>query len=124
MAGEGGPVRMRADKWLCFARFFKTRTLAAALVEGGRLRVNGAKAGKAAHPIGPGDVLTFPQGSRIRVVRLVALAERRGPPAEAQALYEDLDPPAQTAAATGAEAGTVAGAGQGPKDALPEDGAA
>ena len=84
---------MRADKWLCFARFFKTRSLAAALIESGKLRVNGARAGKPAHPVGPGDVLTFPQGKRIRVVRLIALAERRGPPAEAQGLYDDLDMP-------------------------------
>jgi ribosome-associated heat shock protein Hsp15 len=87
---NSAPDRMRADKWLCFARFFKTRTLAAALVEAGKLRVNGARAARPAHPVGPGDVLTFPQGARIRVIRLVALATRRGPPAEAQALYEDL----------------------------------
>ena len=92
MAGEAAAVRMRADKWLCFARFFKTRTLAADLIEGGRLRLNGVKVAKPAQAIGPGDVLTFAQGRRIRVIRLLALAERRGPPAEAQQLYEDLDP--------------------------------
>ena len=108
MAGEAAPARMRADKWLCFARFFKTRTLAAALVEGGRLRVNGVKASKAAHPIGPGDVLTFPQGNRIRVVRLLALTERRGPPAEAQALYLDLEPSPAGAAPIVAEEGAKA----------------
>jgi len=93
--GDGAalPARMRADKWLCFARFFKTRSLASGLIGAGHLRINGRKAARIAQTVGPGDVLTFPQGGRIRVVRLLAVAARRGPAAEAQALYEDLDPP-------------------------------
>lgn len=83
---------MRADKWLWHARFFKTRGLAAKLVSSGHLRVNGTKVGKPAHGIGPGDVLTFPQGRRVRVVRLIALSVRRGPAPEARALYDDLTP--------------------------------
>lgn len=86
--------RQRADKWLHQARFCKTRALAAALVSGGHLRVNGSKAAKPAHPVGAGDVLTFPQGRRIRVVEVLALAERRGPASEAQALYRDIGPDA------------------------------
>jgi ribosome-associated heat shock protein Hsp15 len=84
-------TRLRVDRWLFFARFFKTRTLAAEMVAAGRLRLNGARIGKPAHAVGPGDVLTFPQGGRIRVVRVLAPAPRRGPPAEAQALYLDLE---------------------------------
>lgn len=84
---------IRADKWLWHARFFKTRGLATKLIAAGHLRVNGTKIAKAAYGIGPGDVLTFPQGRRVRVVRLVALSERRGPAPEAQTLYEDLTPP-------------------------------
>ena len=83
-------ARLRVDKWLWQARFLKTRSLAAKLVSGGHLRVNGAKIAKPAHAVGPGDVLTFPQGRQIRVVRILALGERRGPAPEAQALYEDL----------------------------------
>ncbi|MBV7378334.1 RNA-binding S4 domain-containing protein [Maritimibacter dapengensis] len=83
---------MRADKWLWHARFFKTRGLATKLIAAGHLRVNGSKVAKAAHGIGPGDVLTFPQGRRVRVVRLLALSERRGPAPEARTLYDDLTP--------------------------------
>lgn len=83
----------RADKWLWHARFFKTRSLAAKVIAGGHLRVNAIKVHKPAQSIGSGDVLTFPQGRRIRVVKVLGLGERRGPAAEAQALYEDLTPP-------------------------------
>jgi len=82
--------KLRVDKWLWQARFFKTRSLAAKLVSAGHLRVNGERAVKPAQAVGPGDVLTFPQGRQVRVVRIVALGERRGPAPEAQALYEDL----------------------------------
>lgn len=85
--------RLRADKWLWQARFFKTRALAAALIEGGHLRVNGQKMAKAGHGLRVGDVLTFPQGAQIRVIRLCALGLRRGPAAEAQRLYEDVTAP-------------------------------
>lgn len=88
---------MRADKWLWHARFFKTRGLATKLIAGGHLRVNSARIAKPAHAIGPGDVLTISQGRRIRVVRVVALSTRRGPAPEAQALYDDLSPPADPA---------------------------
>ena len=85
--------RIRLDKWLHFARFFKTRTLAATQVTGGHVRVNAEKVAKASAAVGPGDVLTFAQGRRIRVIRIVATGTRRGPASEAQALYEDLSPP-------------------------------
>lgn len=88
------PDKLRVDKWLWHARFFKTRGLAARLAGSGRLRVNGEHALKVAHMVRPGDVLTFPQGRCIRVVRIVALGWRRGPAPEAEALYTDLDPPA------------------------------
>ena len=84
--------RQRLDKWLFQARFFKTRSLAAKLVSGGHVRVNGNRAGKPAQGIGPGDVLTFVQARQVRVVRVKALAERRGPAPEAQALYTDMSP--------------------------------
>ncbi|MBN9887339.1 RNA-binding S4 domain-containing protein [Salipiger abyssi] len=87
------PAKLRIDKWLWQARFFKTRSLAAKAVSGG-LRVNGLSVSKPAFAVGPGDVLTFAQGRVVRVIRVVALGTRRGPAPEAQALYDDLDPPA------------------------------
>jgi ribosome-associated heat shock protein Hsp15 len=90
----------RLDKWLWAARFFKSRSLATRFCASGRLRVNGTVAGKAHYPLRVGDVLTFPKGPFIRVVRVRDLGRRRGPLAEARTLYEDLDPPeAQRAAA-------------------------
>jgi ribosome-associated heat shock protein Hsp15 len=84
---------LRVDKWLWYARFFKTRSLAARLCDGGKVRRNRVHVDKASRSVRPGDVLTFPQGHHIRVVKVLALGHRRGPVAEAQALYEDLSPP-------------------------------
>jgi ribosome-associated heat shock protein Hsp15 len=83
---------IRVDKWLWYARFLKTRGLASKLVTGGHVRVNSDKISKASYAVGPGDVVTFPQGSVVRVVRVVAPGVRRGPAPEAQTLYEDLTP--------------------------------
>jgi ribosome-associated heat shock protein Hsp15 len=91
-AAGGGAIRL--DKWLWHARFCKSRSLAATLVAEGRVRVNSERVTKPARSIGAGDVLTFPQGTRIRVIRVIAPGDRRGPAVEAQALYEDLDPAA------------------------------
>ncbi|MBE3637502.1 RNA-binding S4 domain-containing protein [Mangrovicoccus algicola] len=85
-------ARLRVDKWLWQARFFKTRGLAAELVGSGQLRLNGAHVRKAAQVVKPGDTLTFPQGGRIRVIRVLGIGTRRGPAPEAQALYHDLTP--------------------------------
>ena len=85
--------KLRLDKWLWHARFFKTRTLAAKQVSAGSVRVNSVRASKPAQTVSPDDVLTFAQGRQIRVVRVVALGTRRGPASEAQELYEDLTPP-------------------------------
>ena len=84
---------LRLDKWLWFARFCKSRTQASALCAAGRLRLDGTLIHKAHQAVRPGAVLTFPLGPHIRVIRVLALGVRRGPPAEARVLYEDLDPP-------------------------------
>lgn len=86
------PERQRIDKWLFYARFLKTRGAAARLVEGGRLRVNRQRIVKPAHMVAPGDVLTFMLHRRVRVIKVAAPGTRRGPPAEARTLYEDLSP--------------------------------
>lgn len=88
-----GTEKLRIDKWLWHARFFKTRSLAAAKVKTGIARVNGTTTHKPSSMIAPGDVLTFAQGDHIRVIQIDALGERRGPAPEAQALYTDLSPP-------------------------------
>lgn len=85
--------KLRLDKWLWYARFFKTRGLAAKVVSAGHVRVNSTKASKPAQGVGIGDVLTFPQGRDVRVIRIEALGERRGPAPEAQTLYTDLSEP-------------------------------
>jgi ribosome-associated heat shock protein Hsp15 len=82
---------LRLDKWLWQARFVKSRSLAAALIEGGAVRVNGTRVTRPGRDVVAGDVLTLPLGDRIRVVRILALGQRRGPAPEAQLLYADLD---------------------------------
>jgi ribosome-associated heat shock protein Hsp15 len=81
---------------LWHARFFKARGLATKLVAAGRVRVDGVRVSKASHALRPGVTLTFPQARRVRVVRVEALALRRGPATEAQALYTDLSPETET----------------------------
>ena len=95
---------IRLDKWLWQARFFKSRSLAAGVVSGGKVRVDSQPVSKPSRTVGPGDVLTFVQARETRVVRILACGDRRGPAAEAQTLYEDLTPaPApRPDAATGA----------------------
>lgn len=97
--GEGDAAgSLRLDKWLWYARFFKSRSLATAQVIGGKVRIDGAVVSKAHFALRPGHVLTFVQGHHVRVVKVLALGSRRGPAPEAQALYEDLSPPtAETA---------------------------
>jgi ribosome-associated heat shock protein Hsp15 len=84
---------IRIDKWLWAARAFKTRSLAAGACDGGKVDVNG-EAARPAKPLRGGErvEITVPNGRRI--LKVVALSDRRGPASEAQKLYEDLTPPA------------------------------
>jgi ribosome-associated heat shock protein Hsp15 len=82
----------RLDLWLWQTRFFKSRTLASGVIAAGRIRVNGQPVSKPSRTVLPGDVLTLPHGGSIRVVRILALPERRGPAPEAQACYADVPP--------------------------------
>jgi ribosome-associated heat shock protein Hsp15 len=84
-----GP-RQRIDKWLCFARMVKTRTLAATIVSQGQVRLNKTRVLKPSHEVGPGDVLTLAVHGRVRVIKVMAIGARRGPASEAQSLYEDM----------------------------------
>jgi ribosome-associated heat shock protein Hsp15 len=89
----GGPEAARLDKWLWFARVVKTRTLAATLVTDGKVRINRVKIVKPSQSVRLGDVLTVTVGPRVRLLKVLALGERRGPPSEARALFSDLSPP-------------------------------
>ena len=94
-APDARPVT-RLDKWLWHARFFKTRGLACEVIEKGRLRLNGQKVRKPGHSVAPGDTLAFPMGEQVRLIRVAAIGDRRGPAPEARSLYIDLDPPSDT----------------------------
>ena len=91
---------LRVDKYLWFARFFKTRSLATKRANGGRIRINGNKIKKSSDTVRIGDILTFAQGNEIRVIRVLNLGTRRVPAQEAQNLYEDITPNEDTDVAT------------------------
>ncbi len=80
--------RQRLDKWLWAARFFKTRSLAADAIDGGKVRLNG-HAAKPAKEVRPGDVLDLTLGHAQWTVTVVALNEYRRPAVEAQQLYAE-----------------------------------
>ena len=86
-------VKLRLDKWLWYARFFKSRTLTAQQIAQGGFRVNRVVVRKLRHAVQVGDVVTFAKGPYVRVIEILALGTRRGPAAEAQNLYRDLNPP-------------------------------
>ena len=80
----------RLDKWLWCARFLKARSDCARLVAEGGVRINRQPTDKPHAKLRPGDVVTLPLRGDVRVLRIVALADRRGPAPEAQALYEEI----------------------------------
>jgi ribosome-associated heat shock protein Hsp15 len=84
------PDGLRLDKFLWFARIVKTRALAQELAEKGRIRISGRLVERASAPVRIGDVLSFALRGQVRVLRIEALPARRGPPAEARALYSEL----------------------------------
>ena len=84
---------LRLDKWLWYARFFKTRNMATRLISSGKLRFNGEVMSKPHRAALVGQVLTFVQQNDVRVIEIIALGQRRGPAVEAVTLYNDLSPP-------------------------------
>lgn len=84
---------LRLDAWLWHARVAKTKAACARLVEAGGFRLNRQPVTKAHARVRVGDVLTFAQGEQVRVWRVLALGERRGPAPEARGLYEEVAPP-------------------------------
>ena len=85
------PASLRLDKFLWFARIVKTRALAQEMAGQGRLRLNGRVVDKAHAILRVGDVLGFASRGEVRVLRIEALPFRRGPPAEARALYREIE---------------------------------
>jgi len=85
----------RVDVWLWRARFFKTRSMAARFVEDGRVRLTRSgqetRLEKCSRPVKVGDQLVFAVGGRLVAVTVLGLGERRGPPAEARALYSTME---------------------------------
>lgn len=83
--------RQRLDKWLWHARVVRTRTDAAKLVSGGRVRLNGTRQNAPGHALKQGDVLTVTLDARVRVLRVTGFCERRGGAQAAQSLYDELN---------------------------------
>jgi len=82
--------RQRLDKWLWHARIVKARASAAALVEGGRVRVNGNRQNAPGHGIKLGDVLTISLDQGVRVLQVTAFSDRRGNAEAGRQLYSDV----------------------------------
>jgi ribosome-associated heat shock protein Hsp15 len=95
-----GPLEgesQRVDQWLWFARLFKSRSLAAKLVQAGHVRITRAgettRIEKPSFPLRAGDIITLRLQRKVRVLEVVGAGVRRGPAAEARLLYRDLTPP-------------------------------
>ena len=89
---------MRIDRYLHCIRLVKSRTLAQALVDAGHIRIDGKRVAKASEPVRVGSTIALPLRDRVRVLRVLALPGRRGPPAEAGTCYEELSVDAERAA--------------------------
>jgi ribosome-associated heat shock protein Hsp15 len=99
MSGEVDNLtdRQRIDKWLWHARVVRTRTAAAALVNGGSVRLNGERVTATSQPVRAGDVVTIALDRTVRVLKVIGLAERRGDADAARRLCEDLSEPRSSA---------------------------
>jgi ribosome-associated heat shock protein Hsp15 len=84
-------TRRRLDKWLWHARVVRTRADAQALIAAGHVRLNGVRVTAPAHGLRAGDVLTIALDARVRLVRVLGFAERRGDADAARQLYDTMD---------------------------------
>jgi ribosome-associated heat shock protein Hsp15 len=90
---------VRIDRFLHCIRLVKSRSLAQALIETGHVRIDRKRVDKPSEPVRVGSVVALPLRGAVRVVRVLALPARRGPPAEAHACFEDV-PVDEASAAT------------------------
>jgi ribosome-associated heat shock protein Hsp15 len=90
MADEEDQAWQRLDKFLFFARFCKSRTVAVELILRGMVRINRQPTEKPHARLRPGDVLTLALSRGVVVAKVLALAPRRGPASEARLLYEEI----------------------------------
>ncbi|MCK5445848.1 MAG: RNA-binding S4 domain-containing protein [Rhodospirillaceae bacterium] len=102
------PQTVRLDKWLWYARFFKSRTLAGKFCHGGGVRIDGELTAKSHVTVHPGNVLTFVKRGHVRIIHILKTGTRRGPAVEARALYEDLSPEMPTKSGPAKDANTHA----------------
>ncbi len=108
-ASGGSDSGQRLDVWLWYARITKSRTLAKALIEKGKVRVNRERTVKSAQILRLGDAVTISLGPRVRILKVEGFGTRRGPSTEAATLYRDLTPePERTAANTANKPGSIA----------------
>jgi ribosome-associated heat shock protein Hsp15 len=96
--------RQRVDKWLWHARVVRTRTAAAALAAEGHVRVNGRRIDAPSHAVRAGDVLTIALDRTVRILRVLAFADRRRGAEAAAVLWDDLTPPPASAPSPGPNA--------------------
>ena len=81
---------MRIDRYLHCIRLAKSRTLAQSLVEAGHVRIDGKRAIKPSEPVRVGSVVALPLHGQVRILRVLVLPDRRGPPSEARTCYEEI----------------------------------
>jgi ribosome-associated heat shock protein Hsp15 len=86
-------LRVRIDRYLHCIRLAKSRTLAQSLVDAGHVRIDGKRAIKPSEPVRVGSVIALPLRGQVRILRVLALPDRRGPATEARTLYEELAEP-------------------------------
>lgn len=90
---------MRIDRFLHCIRLVKSRTLAQTVVETGHVRIDGKRVEKSSEEVRIGSVIALPLRDRVRILKVLALPDRRGPASEARSCYEELGPKQLTAAA-------------------------
>ena len=83
---------MRIDRYLHCIRLVKSRTLAQTLIEEGTTRIDGKRVEKPSDPVRVGNVIALPLRGQVRVIRVLAFPERRGPASEARTFYEEIEP--------------------------------
>ncbi|MEO6432813.1 MAG: RNA-binding S4 domain-containing protein [Sphingomicrobium sp.] len=81
---------MRVDRFLYCIRLVKSRTLAQALIDTGHVRIDGKRVTKPSDEVRIGSVIALPLNDVVRVIRVIALPARRGPPSEARCAYADI----------------------------------